>query len=103
MNQHRFSIDRLQPRANRIGALITPFDQFTDIEPRQGRLRKFLLPVADHDPNCFDGWMHGQGFDCPAQHGFTAKLSILLGETAAHTFAFAGGDNECSDGHGASV
>jgi hypothetical protein len=27
----------------------------------------------------------------------------LLGETAAQTFAFAGGDDKCGDGHGAGV
>jgi hypothetical protein len=103
VNQHRVGIDRLQPSTDRVGALLSAFDRFANFQTGQNSARKFALAFADYDPNRFDSRMCGEGFDSPAQDGFIAEFSVLLGQTSTHAFAFPGGDDECGNGHGAGV
>jgi hypothetical protein len=103
VNQHGIGIDRLQPRADGVGALLAAFDQFANLHSVESSTRERLLPPADHDPNGFDSRMCGEGFDCPAQDGLATEFSVLLGQASTHAFAFSGGDDECGNCHGAGV
>src|SRR5687768_7066283 len=40
-----------------------------------------------------------QGLHCPAQHGLAAEAPELLGQAIAGAGAFAGGNDECGEGH----
>ena len=103
VNEHRVAIDRLQPRADGVGALLAAFDQFANFHSVESSTRELLLPSANHDPNRFDSRMCGEGLDCSAQDGLATEFSVLLGQTSTHAFAFVGGDDECGNCHGAGV
>jgi len=103
VNQHSVGIDRLQPSTDRVGALLSAFDRFANFQTGQSSARKFALAFADYDPNRFHGRVREQGFDGSPKDGFPRKEAILLGESSTHAFAFAGGDDECGEGHGAGV
>ncbi len=103
MDQHRLAVDRVQPGAHGIGALVATGNELADGQAVEGGRGQLFLSRADHDSHFRQCGMRDQGLGRPAQHRLAAQQAKLLGHAAAEAFAFAGGDDEGGGGHGGRV